>query len=275
MPEISVLFSTRRRCVVGKEPSMSQIPKKIHIIWVGDAHGKPQECIKSWRANHPDWQVKLWTNQDLHERIWINETHIRAFEKVKHWCGVADLMRYEILYNEGGVYVDADSLSLRPLDSWLLESEMFACWENTLAVGRARLVSNAFLGSTPANPFLLYLIETIRKRKRLFTRWSWGKIRFVKMSAWKSVGPYRLTKCIYDYEGRGYHNISILPSHMFCPNHYKGKLYNGTGPVYADHKWAGTTKGYKGLSGAPELGSSRLGRNSFDEENDVRLVSFS
>jgi mannosyltransferase OCH1-like enzyme len=237
--------------LAGEEPLMSQIPKKIHIIWVGDADKRPQKCIGSWEANHPDWQIKLWTDQDLHERAWINEKHIRAFVKQRHWCGVADLMRYEILYREGGVYVDADSFSLRPLDSWLLENEMFACWENTLAVGRAKLVSNAFLGSVPENPFLLYLIETIRSREKLFSRWSWSRMRFVRMSAWKSVGPYRLTKCIYDYMDQGYHNITILPSHMFCPNHYRGQLYTGSGLVYADHKWAGTTNGYQ------ELGETR------------------
>ncbi len=126
---------------------------------------------------------------------------------------------------------------------------MFACWENTLARGRARLVSNAFLGSVPDNPFLGFLIKTIAERKELFERWSWSRLRFVRMGAWKSVGPYRLTKCLYDYDGgRGYHNISILPSHMFCPNHYRGQLYTGAGLVYADHRWASTRKLYKRVS---------------------------
>jgi hypothetical protein len=157
-------------------------------------------------------------------------------------------MRYEILYREGGVYVDADSYSIRPLDEWLLKAEMFACWENTLAQGRARLVSNAFLGSVPGNPFLRYLIDTIGRRNDQFKRWSWSRMRFVRMGAWKSVGPYRLTKCIYGYQGKGYLDITILPSHMFCPNHYRGERYSGSGLVYADHQWASTTKRYHELS---------------------------
>jgi hypothetical protein len=224
------------------------IPKKLHIIWVGGAHKKPERCIQSWWDNHLDWELKLWTDAELAETDWINDVHLRAFAEAGHWSAVADLMRYEILYREGGVYVDADSFSIRPLDEWLLETEMFACWENTLATGRARLVSNAFMGSVPGNPFLRYLIDTIRKRKDQFRRWSWSRVRFVGMGAWKSVGPYRLTKCIYDYEGRGYLGISILPSHMFCPNHYRGKLYSGNGLLYADHQWASTTKRYHELS---------------------------
>lgn len=224
------------------------IPKKLHLIWIGNAHKRPAKHIKSWQDNHPDWRFKLWTDRELFETDWINRKHLRTFAEAGHWSAVADLMRYEILYREGGVYADADSLSLRPLDDWLLRSEMFACWENTLAVGRARLVSNAFLGSVPKNPFLRYLIDTIGGRKRLFSRWSWSRMRFVPMTAWKSVGPYRLTKCIYEYQGKGYHNITILPSHMFCPNHYRGKLYTGDGVVYADHAWASTKKLYGELS---------------------------
>jgi hypothetical protein len=231
---------------------MVNIPKKLHIIWVGNAHQRPDQCIESWRANHPDWQFKLWTDRDLIETHWMNDAHMRSFVNSKHWSAVADLMRYEILYREGGVYVDADSFSIRPLDDWLLQSEMFACWENTLATGRARLVSNAFLGSMPQNPFLRYLIDTIGKRTEIYKRWSWSRLRYVRMGAWKSVGPYRLTRCIFDYEGMGYHGISILPSHMFCPNHYRGKLFSGKGLVYADHQWASTRNIYHELSRGKE-----------------------
>jgi mannosyltransferase OCH1-like enzyme len=219
------------------------IPRKLHLIWIGDSNNRPETCIASWRENHPDWDFKLWTDKERLDTDWINAEHLARFIEARHWSAAADLMRYEILLREGGVYADADSFSLRRLDDWMLESEMFACWENTLATGRARLVSNAFLGSVPNNPFLHYLIDTIGKRKNQFQRWSWGRMRFVPMSAWKSVGPYRLTKCIYDYEGEGYHGISILPSHMFCPTHYRGKV-TGKGLVYADHQWAGTHKIY-------------------------------
>src|SRR5215469_16861270 len=148
------------------------IPKKLHLIWVGDAYKRPVRCIESWRQNHLDWDFTLWTDKELYETNWINAEHMNAFALAKCWSAVADLMRYEILYREGGVYVDADSFSIRPLDGWLLQSEMFACWENTLAKGRARLVSNAFLGSERGNPFLRYLIDTKGTRTEIYERWS-------------------------------------------------------------------------------------------------------
>jgi len=47
-------------------------------------------------------------------------------------------MRYEILFNEGGIALDADSLCLRPLEDWLLEPAAFAAWRT----GRIKYIIN-------------------------------------------------------------------------------------------------------------------------------------
>jgi len=221
-----------------------QIPKKIHLIWLGSDNPRPQACIDSWKLNHPAWEFKLWSEADIKQLDWINKNHMATFATRRKWPAVADLMRYEILLREGGVYVDADSFSLRPLDNWLLENEMFAIWEDTLS--RARLINNAFLGSIPNNPFLDFVIKKIAIKKDLFRRWSWSRMRHVRMGAWRSVGPYHLTKCVNDYNGSPYNGITILPSQMFSPNHFRGNSYTGKGVVYADHQWGTTKKLYAG-----------------------------
>jgi mannosyltransferase OCH1-like enzyme len=240
-----------------------QIPRKLHLIWVGTDNPQPKACIRSWRLNHPGWEFKLWTDEDLHLGDWINKEHLDTFARARKWPAVADLMRYEILYREGGVYVDADSFSLRPLDNWLLENEMFAAWEDTLS--RARLINNAFLGSVPHNPFLAFVIEEIKKKKELFKRWSWSRMRYVRMGAWRSVGPYHLTKCINNYRGAPYNGITILPSQMFSPKHFRGNSYTGNGIVYADHQWGTTKKLY--TAGVLNVDFSRAGRQSAMAQN--------
>ncbi len=216
-----------------------QIPRKIHIIWIGDDNPRPQACLDSWREKHPDWDVKIWDNRDLFQTRWINQKHIDTFLKMRKWPAVADLMRYEILYQHGGVYVDADSLCLRRLDPWLLESEMFACWTNEF--DRKRLIANGFVGTIEKNPFLLKVIERAGSKRDVLRRWSWSKMRHIPMGAWRSVGPYHLTECVR-YEN--YDRITLLPSHMFLPRHYNGRVYAGGGIVYADHFWGTTTNSY-------------------------------
>ena len=67
--------------------------------------------------------------------------------------GVADIMRYEILFNEGGIALDADSLCLRPLEDWVLESAAFAAWEHEHI--RPGLIAAGAMGRSRAMNFLV------------------------------------------------------------------------------------------------------------------------
>ena len=44
------------------------IPRTFHFIWVGDESRRPDNCIDTWRAAHPDWQFRLWGNAELEAR---------------------------------------------------------------------------------------------------------------------------------------------------------------------------------------------------------------
>jgi mannosyltransferase OCH1-like enzyme len=66
-------------------------------------------------------------------------------------------MRYEILFEQGGVYVDADSTSVRPLDSWLLAPGMVAAWESEQH--RPGFIATTFIGSVPQHPVLSTIIR--------------------------------------------------------------------------------------------------------------------
>lgn len=98
------------------------IPKNIHVIWVGDESKRPDNCIDTWRKHNLDWNIRVWGNNDLATYGWVNARHMDTMQH-RELNGVADLMRWEILYNEGGFVVDADSICLRPLPEWLLHGE--------------------------------------------------------------------------------------------------------------------------------------------------------
>jgi hypothetical protein len=90
-------------------------------------------------------------------------------------------------------------------------------------------------------------------------------MRYVRMGAWRSVGPYHLTKCINNYRGAPYNGITILPSQMFSPKHFRGNSYTGNGIVYADHQWGTTKKLY--TAGVLNVDFSRAGRQSAMAQN--------
>lgn len=205
------------------------IPRLLHFVWVGDESNRPDRYIDTWRHHHPDAVVKVWGNAALRERPWINAVHMQDFA-ARELSGVADLMRWEILYEEGGVAIDADSICLRPLPDWLFDCEMFASWESELA--RPGLIATGTVGSMQYNPFIARLIETIRSEPSLAGR-----------MAWEATGPLRLTEV---YRREKYADLTIVPSHFFLPRHYTGIVYSGGGPVYADQCWDST----KGLLAA-------------------------
>lgn len=216
-----------------------QIPKKLHIIWIGDEDKRPDQWIATWRDQHPGWEFRLWGNADFHATDWTNQRHMEAMWKIEEWAGVADLMRYEILYRHGGVYMDADTICLRPLDDWLLEGEFFAAWARDIGLPSGRLVANAFLGAAADNSFLRYLIEHIRAKPSVTNKeWSWRHFQLRRRGAWRTVGPAVFTECL---RASGYTGATLLPAHMFNPKHKNSARYSGGGVVYAEHFY-GTTK---------------------------------
>lgn len=208
------------------------IPKTIHIIWIGDDTKRPDNCINTWVQHNPGWQVCLWNNDDLANHGWINARHMRTMAERGQLCGVADLMRLEILYEHGGFAVDADSVCRRPLEDWLFECEAFACWENELA--RPGLIANGYMASVPENPFFGQMILDLQAQEVLG-----------EGMAWQVVGPLFLTKA---HRRLGYSGLTIWPSHFFIPRHFTGQSYDGPAEqVFAEQAWGSTLGTYDSL----------------------------
>lgn len=190
----------------------------IHIVWIGDESKRPDDCIDTWKKHH---EVRVWGNDDLKNRSWFNAKHMMTFT-LTELCGVADMMRYEILYEEGGIAVDADSICERKLEDWMFETPI-AAWENEIE--RPGLIANGTLGAQAKNPLIGQIINDIQKDE-IYDR-----------KAWQFSGPQRLTDAWKKYK---YNELTILPSHFFYPEHFSGQVYTGKGPIYARQFWAST-----------------------------------
>src|SRR5690606_11434684 len=113
-------------------------------------------CINTWRRNHPDYQIKIWGNREYNEYPWRLKRHMEV-AWTRALCGVADLMRFEILANEGGITLDADSVSIRRMPEWILNCEAFAARSNPH--GQDFRLSLGVIGTKPANPFFLSIVD--------------------------------------------------------------------------------------------------------------------
>jgi len=222
------------------------IPKKLHLIWVGDEAQRPRPSIDSWQEKHPGF--RLWGNGDLDGIAWKARRQMEIFRASGHWEGVADLMRYEILDEHGGIYIDADATCIRPLDDWLLDMPMFAIWENErLAPG---LVANGFIGTEAQHPVLRAIIKETSRMNEPVWRRTWEiegwkglrpRFRYAPVSPWKTVGPVLFTKMILPFCPQ---KATVLPSVLFLPRHHSEEVERKSSLIYATHTWGTTHKSY-------------------------------
>ena len=94
------------------------IPKVIHYCWFGKGElpKLAKKCIRSWQKYCPDYQIICWNedNFDISSNRYMKE----AYEAGK-WAFVSDYARLQIIYEQGGIYLDTDVELLKPLDHLL------------------------------------------------------------------------------------------------------------------------------------------------------------
>jgi mannosyltransferase OCH1-like enzyme len=207
------------------------IPKIIHFVWVGNESKCPHHYINTWRDLNPEWGIKIWGNKEYNEYPWRNKFAMQQMWN-REKSGVADIMRYEILYNEGGLALDADSACVYPLEDWLFNVEAFAVWENEL--DRPGLIATGAMASRPRNSFFKAIIEDIYTDRNIGNG-----------PAWATTGPVRITN---NYKQQRYINLTIWPSYFFIPKHHTDTEYTGPGSVFSTQKWGSTFNSYNDLN---------------------------
>ena len=142
--------------------STSPIPKILHFIQIGPADLKAhtERAILTWLAVHPSWVVRLWTDKDL------ADFNLTDFLGGAHkYPQKADILRTEILYRYGGLYVDSDFEAFRPIDPWLEGESAALCNEEDIpgdTVGPAKAVSNGFIGAARFHPVMRRAVVRIQ-----------------------------------------------------------------------------------------------------------------
>ena len=193
---------------------------KVNTIWVGDDTKRPTDCIESWG------DIAIWDNVRLNFGGWVLHKQMNHYLSTGELNGVADCMRWELIYERGGTWVDADSIKLRDLPKDFDELPCIAAWEQEAE--RPGLIACGYLKFPPKHPFINAIIEHILEEPLE------GKM------AWEVVGPMAITKTFYKEKPD---DLTILPSHFFFPRHLTGKEYSGT-LKYADQKWGSTFNSY-------------------------------
>lgn len=196
------------------------IPRILHRIWLGDSPLPTQfsHYGDTWVAHHPRWEHRLWTDENLPEL-----THQDAFDRGANQSERSNILRYELVRQFGGVYVDTDVECLRPIEPLLAEVSAFA------AVELGDQVGTAVLGATPEHPVFQLAADSAARAVR--DEPTGHKPEVIR------TGPTFFTRLVAERE-----DIRIFGPEPFYPYSHKEKPPVGRPwpeATYAVHHWAG------------------------------------
>ena len=201
---------------------MSAVPRILHHIWIGPEN-PPLKWMQTWRSHNPEWEYVLWNNNSLFKGpIWRNADHMESLYAEKKWSAVADLMRYEILLEQGGFVAPADSICVRSINEFVDDEryDAFSAYENEKV--RPGLVM-PLLAASRGNEFAHHLVSSLHAQDSLLDG-----------EAWQLTGNEFMQDAI---EATQYNGIKIWPSITMIPHHYTGEKGQGDAPTFATHEW--------------------------------------
>ena len=135
------------------------IPKIIHQIHLGGSELPDQEKIwqQTWLTYNPDWELKFWDDKAIEKLSIKNKSQL---ERCNSYSEMSDILRFEILYQYGGLYVDTDFECLKPITE-LLSEQNFVIFNQG-----PRVLCGAFMASSKSNPDIKRLVDGIEEREK-------------------------------------------------------------------------------------------------------------
>ena len=168
------------------------IPKVIHYCWFGQAPLPPlaEQCIASWKAHMPEWELKAWTEaslsqalskkpnpspcpkgkgeetthgstpQDDHSWLVFMPTYVKQAYEARKFAFVSDYVRLWALEQYGGLYMDVDFEVFRPFDELMDKYPAFAGYEGS----KRKPVMQGVIASEPHGAWVRDMLGTYNDR---------------------------------------------------------------------------------------------------------------
>jgi len=207
---------------------IQKIPKKVHQIWLGSSFPEQYSVwANSWKKFNPDWEYKLWTDDNVGD-VYLTREQKQIFHRIKHIAQKSDYLRYHILNQFGGLYVDTDFECLKSFDDLL-----FLDFFTGIGYPADMELYIGLIASIPEHPILKNVIK--------------GMVNIPDDSHWRKVfnstGSFYFTRKFFETVNKNTKGVVAFPMDFFYPfpNNFrkKGQPYKYVKPCsYAIHHWA-------------------------------------
>lgn len=176
------------------------IPKLAHYVWFGPAPEWVNQVATDFSALHPDWIVKIHDRMPTRMPRSIRRRALACHQ----FCQLADILVAWLLYEQGGVALDTDTIAVKRFDA-LLGLDAFTSAHSD----HDRRLTNACMGSAPGSEAFRACIDYIEKSEPIVKhgqvrRCYYGPDMFTELFAGRSPRP----------------GMTVLPWHYFYPYMY-------------------------------------------------------
>ncbi|EHQ24692.1 glycosyltransferase family 32 protein [Mucilaginibacter paludis] len=188
------------------------INKIIHQIWISeDNQPLPRYCeelSRTWRENHPDYKYILWdkeSTQHLIEKKYPNMAEL--ISRYRYSIQKVDVLKYLILHEIGGVYVDMDYECIKSISDLFSNHDCYLSEESS----EYKVIGNALIASVEKSSFLSFVISSLKKHLDGPNIDVHDKLNYVL----STTGPGMLGIAYQNYEKKN--DICVIPSKFLSP----------------------------------------------------------
>lgn len=185
------------------------------------------KCIESWHKYMPDYQYKLWNedNFDVNSVPYVKEAY-----ECRKYAFVTDYVRLFALYMEGGIYMDTDVEVLKPYDD-LLTLPAFTGYEGSKYLPPVT-------GTMASEAGGVWVKEQLSAYEGIHFVLEDGSMDLTtntsRISSIMKRGGF-----LQDGKKQVYKDMHIFPVDYFCPRQTTGEFLL-TENTYCDHHFMGS-----------------------------------
>lgn len=207
--------------------------QKIHQIFIKFKQGKELEDIDVFRnqvlrtnkfCELYNIEYQLWKEYDCEKLINKYPQYRQLYDNFKHEIQKVDFIRYLILYDEGGIYIDCDVCPIGAVFDLFKMNEFFVKWNDD----KRKLPYNAVLGSVAKNKLYEDIFEEIirsveeKDKIEIYDKW-------VGRYVFQTTGHYMLQRVLKKY--KDVKKLDILKIHK------KGgiEIISDVCPIFEDY----------------------------------------
>jgi len=220
------------------------IPKIIHLLYFGETefYNYHSRCVKSVITNMPNHKIfiynskepvnnPLWDEIKQYPQIEIKPIQVPEYFdgfKLTHFQYKADVVRLEVLYEHGGIYLDLDMLIIKNFEELFYSNKDFYISKEC---SHHNGLINAFIACKPKNDFIKIWLDNFKSGLRM-NNWAYH-IRDTNRLLLEKNPHFKIK-----------YNIEIIDYHHFFPINFSDteifenkKHHNFSKTTYGIHLW--------------------------------------